>query len=88
MHPGAYIDPVDGVEVGEDQARTNIPTTVIPNQSSSDPSSSSTSSIYSDLKLFIRRRKREVNLQRAITAMVGYVSVIEMWCPPSDEEEH
>lgn len=55
VHPGAYTDPVGGVEVVEDQAWTNIPTTVIPNQSSFDPPSSSTFSIYLDLKLFIRR---------------------------------
>lgn len=37
-----------------------------------------------DLEPFIRRRKREVNLQRALAAVAGYVSTIEAWRPALD----
>ncbi len=37
-----------------------------------------------DLEPFIRRRKREVNLQRALAAAAGYVSTIEAWRPALD----
>ena len=37
-----------------------------------------------DLEPFMRRRKREVNLQRALAAVAGYVSTIEAWRPALD----
>ena len=38
-----------------------------------------------DLEPFIRQRKREVNLQRALAAVAGYVSTIEAWRTALDE---
>jgi len=37
-----------------------------------------------DLEPFIQRRKRVVNLQRALAAVAGYVSTIEAWRPALD----
>ncbi|MEO6893207.1 MAG: hypothetical protein ABI324_29845 [Ktedonobacteraceae bacterium] len=34
-----------------------------------------------DLKPFIRQRKREVNMQRAIASIAGYMSTVEAWRP-------